>query len=194
MKDDGGMTLLSLEGFRSPRLAIRPVLATDLPDLLQVNSDPQVTRFLPYDTWQSLDDGAAWLSRVEVLAASGTGRQFVIERHSDTRVIGSLLLFKFDPPSARVELGYVLGRSHWGQGLMREAVDALCARAFGECGVRRIEAEVNPANLASCRLLRHAGFVQEGTLRQRWFAKGVAYDTHIFGLLADDWRRMFDAA
>ena len=49
-----------------------------------------------------------------------------------------------------------------------------------------IEAEVNPANLASCALLRRVGFTLEGTLRQRWVAKGQAYDTHLFGWLATD--------
>ena len=41
------------------RLALRPVERSDLPDLLEVNGDPEVTRFLPYPTWTSLDDGAA---------------------------------------------------------------------------------------------------------------------------------------
>lgn len=188
------MTFPFIAPIESPRLTLRPVLAADLPDLLEVNGDPQVTRFLPYDTWQSLDDGAAWLSRMDTLAGSGTGRQLVLVRRADSTVIGSMLLFRFDEASARVELGYVLGRSHWGQGWMREAIDALCAQAFGPMGIRRIEAEVNPANRASCRLLRDAGFVLEGTLRERWVAKGAAYDTHVFGMLADDWRRKYDAA
>lgn len=40
----------------SPRLLLRPVAASDLPDLLEVNGDPEVTRFLPYETWLSLAD------------------------------------------------------------------------------------------------------------------------------------------
>lgn len=171
----------------TPRLTLRPVAAADLPDLLEVNGDPQVTRFLPYATWQSLQDGQAWFERMAALGASGTGRQLVVVRRADAKVIGTLLLFKFDDGSKRVELGYVLGRSHWGQGLMREAVVAACSHAFAGLGIRRIEAEVNPDNAASCALLARVGFVLEGTLRKRWMAKGVAYDTHIYGCLAEDW-------
>lgn len=171
----------------TPRLTLRPVAAADLPDLLEVNGDPQVTRFLPYATWQSLQDGQAWFERMAALGASGTGRQLVVVRRVDAKVIGTLLLFKFDDGSKRVELGYVLGRSHWGQGLMREAVVAACSHAFAGLGIRRIEAEVNPDNLASCALLASVGFVLEGTLRKRWMAKGVAYDTRIYGCLAEDW-------
>jgi RimJ/RimL family protein N-acetyltransferase len=71
---------------------------------------------------------------------------------------------------------------------MREAVSATCDHAFAEMGIRRIEAEVNPSNAASCRLLSRIGFALEGTLRQRWTAKGLTYDTRIYGLLVDEWR------
>lgn len=173
----------------SPRLTLRPVTAADLEDLLEVNGDPAVTRFLPYPTWQSVADGTAWLARMEALASSGTGRQLVLVRNADSKVIGTLLLFRYDEGSSRVELGYVLGRSHWGQGLMREAIAAACADAFGRLDLRRIEAEVDPANVASNQLLLRVGFVVEGTLRKRWVARGVAYDTNLYGYLIDDWRR-----
>ncbi|KQW36094.1 GNAT family N-acetyltransferase [Rhizobacter sp. Root404] len=170
---------------RTARLLIRPIVASDLADLMAVNGDPHTTRYLPYAHWQSLDDAAAWLKRMDALAAAGTAQQYVLERASDTKVVGTMLLFKFDEGSARVELGYVLGHSHWRQGLMREAIQAMCVHTFA-AGVRRIEAEVNPLNEASCALLSQIGFVYEGTLRRRWVTKGVAHDTRVFGLLADD--------
>lgn len=173
----------------SPRLTLRPVVASDIADLLEVNGDPEVTRFLPYPTWKSTQDGAAWLARMEALAATGTGQQLVMARNDDAKVIGALLLFRYEEGSARLELGYVLGRSHWGQGLMREAIAAVCWHAFGSMGIRRMEAEVDPANIASNRLLLRIGFVLEGTLRKRWVAREVAYDTNIYGCLVDDWRR-----
>ncbi len=174
----------------SQRLTLRPVAAADLPALAAINGDAEVTRFLPYATWQSADDGTAWLARMDAVAAAGTGQQLIIVRRADGMVIGTLLLFRFDAGSARVELGYVLGRSHRRQGLMREAVLAACGHVFGVLGLRRIEAEVNPANVASNRLLAGIGFTLEGTLRERWVTKGVAHDTHLYGCLAADWQRI----
>lgn len=172
---------------RTPRLSLRAVAEADLPDLLAVNGDPQVTRFLPYETWLGLDDAAAWLQRMHSLADSGTARQLVIVQRGSQRAIGTVLLFRFDAGSRRLEIGYVLGRSSWGQGLMHEALAAVCGHLFTRGGLRRIEAEVNPANGASVRVLQALGFVHEGTLRQRWVAKGAAYDTQMHGLLAEDW-------
>ena len=60
--------------------------------------------------------------------------------------------------------------------------------------IRRIEAEVNPANLASCALLLAVGFSLEGRLRKRWVSKGAAYDTNFYGCLAEDWLDRHHAA
>src|SRR5262245_14537763 len=173
----------------SQRLTLRPVAASDLADLLEVNGDPEVTGFLPYATWQSLADAAGWLTRMEALATAGTGQQLVLVRSADRKILGTLLLFKYEEGSRRLELGYALGRRYWNNGFMREAIRSTCSHLFASLAVRRIEAEVNPANVPSNKLLLRVGFVLEGTLRKRWIAKDVAYDTHMYGYLADDWRR-----
>jgi alkylhydroperoxidase family enzyme len=54
-------------------------------------------------------------------------------------------------------------------------------------GLRRIEAEVEPRNIASRMLLRRLGFVREGLLREKWVDKGAPKDVVIHGLLKDDW-------
>lgn len=171
------------------RLLIRPVTADDLDDLLLVNGDDTVTHFLPYATWQSQADGVAWLARVAARTADGSGQQLVIERTSDGKVIGAILLFRYDEASARLEVGYVLGRHAWHQGYATEALRGVLNSAFRAWGIRRIEAEVNPDNSASTTLLLRLGFVHEGRLRQRWVAKGRTYDTNIYGCLATEWVR-----
>lgn len=173
---------------QTPRLLVRPVDERDLVDLLQVNGDPAVTEFLPYETWQSLDDAQAWLARVRTQVETGTAQQLVVQRRDTGTVIGGVLLFKHDAPSARIELGYVLGRAHWRQGYAVEALRAVCSHAYAALQMRRIEAEVNPANAASNAVLRSLGFVLEGRLRQRWTGKGRSYDTNIYGCLADEWQ------
>lgn len=178
-----------IQPLHTPRLTIREISAADLLDLQAVNGDPEVTRFLPYATWKSEEDAQAWLARMQALAESGSGRQFVIALNTSGRVIGTILLFRFDAGSSRAELGYVLGRAHWRQGMMEEALRAFCGHLFTTEGIRRLEAEVDPANEPSNALLTRIGFVREGMLRKRWVAKGgEPYDTNIYGALAEEWR------
>ncbi|MEP6873923.1 MAG: GNAT family N-acetyltransferase [Burkholderiales bacterium] len=174
----------------SPRLRLRIVEEADIPALLGINGDDEVTRFLPYPTWRSVADGQAWFARYRALIASTTALQFVVIEKASDSIIGTCLLFRHEPASERMELGYVLGRAHWGQGLMREALSALISHAFTACGLRRLEAEVNPDNAASDTLLRRLGFSHEGVLRKRWAAKGVVYDVNVYGLLSDEWQRV----
>lgn len=181
------MPFPTITELRTPRLLVRPVRSDDIADLLEVNGDGQVTRFLPYPTWTSVGDGMAWLGRMEDLADSGTAQQLVVQRLADGKVLGGVLVFKHEPASARLEIGYVLGRRHWRQGFAREALAAVCGHLFLEAQVRRIEAEVDPGNTASCALLASLGFTLEGRLRERWVGKGRTYDSCLYGCLAREW-------
>ncbi|OYU46407.1 MAG: GNAT family N-acetyltransferase [Burkholderiales bacterium PBB4] len=170
------------------RLVVRPVCAADLQDLQVVNGDDEVTRYLPYATWGGPADAQAWLERMEKAQAAGSTLQWVIADKVRQQVVGACLLFQYDAGSARAELGYVLGRPWWGQGLMREALAALLDSAFGSLALRRIEAEVDPRNLASGALLRSLGFSVEGILRGRWVTKGRVCDVESFSLLRHEWQ------
>ena len=181
------MPLTAPAPIETERLVLRLVAESDLPALLQVNASDEVTALLPYATWRSIADAEAWLQRMNGLQATGLALQFVIAGKSTGQAIGTCLLFRFEAGSARVELGYVLGRAHWGQGLMREALEALIGCAFGSMGLRRVEAEVDTRNGPSARLLQRLGFVKEGVLRERWVAKGQTKDVEMYGLLAREW-------
>ena len=181
------MPLGTPQHIESIRLIIRLVEQTDLPDLMLVNGDQEVTRFLPYPTWQSLTDAEAWFERMSRAQAAGTALQFVIIEKKTHTAIGTCLIFRYDQGSSRAELGYVLGRSYWGAGYMEEAMHAIIDHAFNYLQLRRLEAEVNPVNHASLRLLERLGFVREGVLRERWVAAQQPYDVIVYGLLKGEY-------
>jgi ribosomal-protein-alanine N-acetyltransferase len=172
---------------RTERLAIRLVRHTDLPALLEINGDERITRYLPYDSWRDMADAQAWFDRAAARHQSGEGRQFVIALRATGEVIGACLLFRYDAAHARAELGYLLGRRWWGAGYAQEATAALIGYAFGQLGLRRLEADIDPLNLGSARLLERLGFSREGVLRERWNVKGRTSDAAIYGLLRRDW-------
>jgi [ribosomal protein S5]-alanine N-acetyltransferase len=176
------------ESFATPRLDIRIVEARDLAGLLVVHADEEVTRFLPYDVWRSMDDARAWLARVAAFADDGKSRQFVMIERDGARPVGAIVLFNVDASNRRAELGYVLGRADWGRGLMREALDAFVAHAFDDLELRRIEAFADPRNVASHRLLLATGFAHEGLLRARGMQNGVVVDSNAYGLLREEFR------
>jgi RimJ/RimL family protein N-acetyltransferase len=156
---------------------------SDLTALLDINSNDEVTRFLPYASWKDIADAHAWYGRAAARLAANEAGQFVVVHRQAGRVIGSCLLFRFEALSARAEVGYVLAQAYWGAGYMFEAMRAFVAFAFEQVGLRRLEAEIDPRNVASAKLLERLGFVNEGLLRQRWALKGEVTDSSLYGLL-----------
>lgn len=181
----GPRSLATLAPIETPRLLVRPVHEADLDPLMAVNGDDEVTRWLPYEPWRSAADAQAWLARMRALEADGGARQMVIVRRADAQPVGTVLLFRHEAASARLELGYVIGRAHWRQGLAREALTAVLERLYG-LGLRRVEAEVHADNAASNALLQSLGFRHEGLRRQRWTARGRTYDVQAWARLASD--------
>ncbi len=85
----------------------------------------------------------------------------VIEKSSG-KVIGQggLVPIEFDGPE--IELGYRLGKDHWGKGYASEIARASAAYAFEQLGIEELVAVCDPANLASRRVLIKAGFNEVG--------------------------------
>ncbi|MEQ1832836.1 MAG: GNAT family protein, partial [Candidatus Eisenbacteria bacterium] len=79
-------------------------------------------------------------------------------------------------------------RRHWGQGSLHEALTAVVGDAFGPLGLRRLEADIDPRNMASVRALERLGFAREGLLRERWVVADEISDSVLMGLLAREWR------
>lgn len=181
------MPLPAFPPIETERLSVRPVVASDLPALLEVNRDPEVTRYLPYDAWTGAAEGEAWFARMEKLVAGRDACQFVIVERGLDRAIGTCLVFRYSTRDQLAEIGYVLGRASWGRGYMLEALTALIGAAFNSAYLRRLEANVAGPNLASLKLLERLGFVHEGLRRERWIARGEVTDCAVFGLLRADW-------
>ena len=169
------------------RLALRWLTPADVPALHEVFSDAEVTRY-----WSSppLADRAAadaLLAEIHELFAKRALFQWGIARRTDDLVVGTCTLAALSPAHRRAELGFALGRRHWGNGYIAEALPALVEFAFEELGLHRLEADVDPRNHASIRALERLGFQREGCLRERYHMIGEIQDALMYGLLRRDW-------
>ncbi|MEX1024123.1 MAG: GNAT family protein [Planctomycetota bacterium] len=81
------------------------------------------------------------------------------------------------------ELGYWLGREHWGRGIMTRAVGAATSWALEAHGLERIFAKALVTNLASHRVLEKVGFQREGLLRRSAIKAGVVHDQVLYAFV-----------
>jgi len=146
------------------RLRLRAMTLGDAPDVFTYASDPEVLRYTTGTTPSRLEDTQQFL---EEALADPHGCIWAIRLRDHETVIGGVDFGLSSPESGSIH--YVLGRSYWGQGLMTEAVGAVCRWAFGTLpSLRHIETTVAEENVGSARVLEKCGFARVGTKVDRW--------------------------
>src|SRR5262245_42597091 len=113
--------------------------------------------------------------------------QWGIVDTADNALIGTCILTHFSAAHERAEIGFALKQKRWGQGLGSEAASAVINFAFDDLGLHRIEADVDPRNERSLRLLERLGFRREGHLRERYHMNGERRDAIMLALLRTEW-------
>jgi len=169
------------------RLSLRWLTQDDVPDLYAVFSDPEVMRYWSTVPFASLAEAEDYLRCIRELFAQRSLFQWGIAHATDARVIGTCTLYRLDLAHRRGEIGFALARAYWGRGLAREALRALLAFSFQELDLHRVEADADPRNERSLRLLEGQGFRREGILRERYHVGGEVQDTVYLGLLRREW-------
>lgn len=172
---------------RAARVALRWLRPEDARDVFAVFSDPEVMRYWSSPPLQNLEAAAVLIRQIQALFASRALFQWGIALRPNDTIVGTCTLFHLDHTHRRGEIGFAVGRGYWGQGLASEAVETLLRFAFEKLNLHRIEADVDPRNDRSLRLLERQGFQREGFLRERYHVGAETPDTVFLGLLRREW-------
>ncbi|WP_061932556.1 GNAT family N-acetyltransferase [Aureimonas sp. AU22] len=127
------------------------------------------------------------LRRYRLDARQRTGYTYFVFDREGSVLMGGLTLGRIQRGVAQTgTLGYWMGQSFAGQGVMSQAVNVVSSFAFDVLRLHRLEAACLPRNAASIRLLEKSGFTREGYLRQYLKIAGVWEDHLLYSLLAED--------
>lgn len=165
------------------RLILRDFSFSDTRDLYIIRSNPKVMEFMDSPKHQSLSDTEEMITLMLDSFMDETGVNWAIESKENGKMIGYIGFWRLIPEHVRAEIGYALKPPVWGKGYMKEAAWEVLRFGFEQLGLHSVEANVNPANLASARLLKSLGFQLEGRFKENYFFDGNFSDSHIFSLL-----------
>jgi [ribosomal protein S5]-alanine N-acetyltransferase len=160
----------------TPRLVLRALRPTDLNDLFEYASDPEIDRFTPWEHYNSIDEARINLGEFLVEYDQHGMGAWGIEHRADKRLIGIANFSRPHPVNRRAEMGYTISRACWGQGYATEAVQALIRFGFDRMHLVRIEAVCLPEHLASARVMQKVGMVFEGQLHSYQVWRGQPRD------------------
>jgi RimJ/RimL family protein N-acetyltransferase len=184
---DAARLSLGLVGLQSKRLVLREIEHGDAEAMQGYAADPEVVRYMVWGP-NSLEQTRAFCSGQLDIQRVRDRRDFELALIDKTNgdLIGGVGLRVQNTVQREGDIGYVLRRDFWGQGLVAEAARSLLEFGFGVLGLHRIYATADARNLQSMRVMEKLGMRHEGTLRKNLYLRDAYRDTVLFSILEED--------
>jgi len=176
----------SFPEFETERLRFRKIYVSDAKEIFLIRSNDNVMRFMDVPRHHSISDSEKLIETAEESYKNETGMNWaIIEKHSQS-FIGYIGFIRIFSEHCRAEIGYVLKPEYWGKGYMFETINRLVRFGFEEMKLHSIEANVNPLNERSKKVLERVGFKKEAHFRENYLFNGEFLDSIIYSLLEKD--------
>lgn len=173
------------------RLILRPWHESDAEDLYEFARNPQVGPAAGWPVHTSVENSREIIRNV--LSAEGT---FAVVPKSEGRAVGSVGLMigeasNLDIADNEGEIGYWIGVSYWGQGLIPEAVRRLMRYAFDELRLERLWCGYFDGNNRSKRVQEKCGFIYHHTNKDiYWELMRYIRTEHISCITKEEWNKI----
>jgi ribosomal-protein-alanine N-acetyltransferase len=140
-------------------LILRPVHYEDYHDIYEYGSMDDVTQFLAWDSYQSIEEvkqavRTVFLQRPQ----NGVPSAYAIVHKNDHKMIGTCDIFKVEWHKNCGEIGYVLHKDYWNKGYMTRVLQEVIKFGFEYLGLDAIDIRHLPENIGSRRVIEKAGF------------------------------------
>jgi len=170
------------------RLIIRPIQISDLDDIYEYSSTPNVGPNAGWKPHESKEETLEIMNTIFLNQETVWG----IELKETGKMIGSIGLI--DDPKRQYDLvkmiGYAMSEADWGKGIMTEAANDVIKFGFEELHLAAISAYCFPFNQRSKNIFRKCNFEYEGTLKmaEKVFT-GDIYDNDCYLLTAQRYKQ-----
>jgi RimJ/RimL family protein N-acetyltransferase len=175
---------------RTERLVLRVMTLDDTDDVYAYSSREDVSQYLLNEprTREEVEEKMAEFVTAITLAGDGDFWQIAVVRADDPgRVMGHVYFTIKSVANSTAEIGFTQHPDFNGQGYMTEAANAVLEIAFGELGLHRVMAELDPRNSASVALCKRLGMREEAHFVEDLWFKGHWGDTGIYAILDREW-------
>lgn len=169
--------------FETENFRYRQIRPSDAEVLFHYASDPEVSRYTTWDPHRDIDESREVISMFLNHFETGEGLEFVIEDKATRQMLGLIGAVNMDTQNQSLEIGYWLGKEHWGKGIMTLALRDMIDFCFDRLKVVRIQACHFDENPASGRVMEKCGMRYEGLLHKAAFAKGRFWDVRLYAII-----------
>ncbi|HEY8689860.1 MAG TPA: GNAT family protein [Chitinophagaceae bacterium] len=168
------------------RLLLRRVEKSDVNEIFFLRSDKNVLQYLDTIPVATIAEAASWIERMNDLGKNNDAVTWAITLKQDNTLAGTICFWNITKEHYRAEIGYALHPKHQGKGIMQEAMTAILDYGFTIMKLHSIEANVNPNNSSSIKLLKRNNFIREGFFKENYFYDGKFFDSAIYSLISPE--------
>lgn len=168
------------------RLLLMGFVKCDAEELFKIRSDERVQKYLDRDLHKTVEESELMIDGMIKSYNSKEGINWIIRKKDSLNVIGYIGYWRMIRNNVRAEIGYSMKPEYRGNGYMQEALSKVIDFGFNEFCLHSIEANVNPANISSIKLLEKFGFKKEAYFKEDYLYNGKFCDTEIYSLLESD--------
>lgn len=170
----------------SKRLLFKQFNKNDALNILSIRTDKRVSKHMDSVTPQTIEDTEKKIIEIQNAFNKQKGITWAIIDKSSGKLIGDFGIWRLDRQNSRGEIGYVLHPNYWGKDYMYETISTLVHFAFNNLNLHSLEANVNPENNNSKKLLLKLGFKKEAYFRENYYYEGDFLDSEIYCILKSD--------
>ena len=168
---------------KTQRLILREMVHKDVPAYYKMRTDDVVMRYLDKDKCASLEVAQAFAEKlIEERKANDNINWAICNKETD-EMVGTICYWRLQKEHHRAEIGYNLLPDYHGKGIASEAMKSVLDYGFNTMYLHSIEAQVNPHNENSIKLLMRHHFVKEAHFKENYCWNGKFLDTVVFSLL-----------
>ncbi len=142
------------------RLCLRKLKESDFEQIIYLRSDERVNQYVKRPKAENREDALAFIEKISLQFLTGKSIYWCITKKDSEEMLGSICLWNFSEDGKKAELGYDLAPAVQGNGFMDEALKKVLKFGFREAGFQKIEAFTQKNNLASIKLLKKNGFLE----------------------------------
>lgn len=176
--------LTSFPALTTSRLSLREVNENDVEDIYFLRSDPQTMRYLDRLPITSKSEALIFIKKIKEAQRKNKSLTWAISLKGEPLLIGIVCYWNIVNEHHRAEVGYTLHPAYQHRGIMHEALAAVLDYGFHRLKLHSVEANVNPENTPSIRLLERHGFTREAYFKENYFFNDKFLDSAIYSLLA----------
>lgn len=142
------------------RLTLRQLSIDDQQDIFALRSDPKINKFLDRPLYRTNEEAINFINKVNDNIEKGNSYYWAITLTDTKTLVGTICLFDFSAENNSCEIGYELMTKFQGQGIMKEAAQAVIDYVFQTLKFKKILAFTHYDNQNSTNLLLKLNFVK----------------------------------